>query len=92
MIRQTLLPPIPENKKPNRVRPEDENATSQNFTGANSARNLCANKAVVAPPGIAPTLSRAIQATAHGHPSGIVRTKAPNRWRSGLTPLDRSRQ
>jgi hypothetical protein len=77
MIRQTLLPPVPENKSPMAREVEDENAASQNFTGANSARNLCANKAVVAPPGIAPTLSRDIQATARGQASGIVRTKGP---------------
>jgi hypothetical protein len=42
----------------------DENSTSQNFTGAYSADDHRANKAVVAPTGSAPALSRAIQATA----------------------------
>jgi hypothetical protein len=77
MIRRRSCRLSRKTKSPCRVRSEDENATSQNFTGANSARNLCANKAVVAPPGIAPTLSRDIQATARGQASGIVRTKGP---------------
>ena len=46
------------------VRSADENSTSQDFTGAHSAGNDSANKAVVAPTGGAPALSRAIQATA----------------------------
>ncbi len=46
------------------VRSADENSTSQDFTGAHSAGNYSANKAVVAPTGSAPALSRAIQATA----------------------------
>jgi hypothetical protein len=47
------------------VRSADENSTSQDFTGAYSADNFSANKAVVAPTGGAPALSRAVQTTAH---------------------------
>jgi DnaJ-class molecular chaperone len=54
------------------VRSEDENSTSQNFARAHSAHYLCANKAVVAPPGVAPALSLAIQATSRGQASGIA--------------------
>ena len=45
---------------------------SQNFARAHSAHYLCANKAVVAPPGVAPALSLAIQATSRGQASGIA--------------------
>jgi len=45
------------------VRSPDENSTSQDFTGAHASDDHRANKAVVAPKGGAPALSRSIQAT-----------------------------